>query len=559
MVKSNVGVGIGATGSGGGGGGGNGGGGPHTHGITLSPDSPYSVVEEWTRAASFADGLMYQTGIEVDTDLEFLHVGLVIDEGTDGADAPRELSYERIRTAEWEGLELDSTADGATFQEADNNSGILGFPTDDRYNIISLHLRRYQNADGDDLLSVGVQIASDQPSNDIRGIKYFYENPVTAITGNTATASGGGGGGGGGAGGSYLNPVSLADALEPAADTVRTIENINGTLYQHWVKHHEGHSKQIGGTDIPGSWQELDHDRFRGFHRRATAITPAAEEFYANSTYGDFEIYHENGTTGWTGLTGWFGYNPFAENEPWHSRLISGVETILTFRGLSHNRRESFNIATAAGDAFVDVGNQQVYFAASYTASLDGYDDYIRRIYRSQAYFGNPRSYWWGKGQAERNPATYPNVDNASVLRRLAFAADGPHEVYSGFDYDIFVDAADVSSNADSGGPAFTGLMVFTLPAGLWNIQARVDMSVLDISSAFALFKIMANADDIEIASPTYPTVQSAPADREAIYTGYELGVLDLDVDGTEQFYLGVRTIENTTNTRHSMRVERVG
>ena len=177
--------------------GGGGGGGPHTHGITLSPDSPYSAVEEWTRVASFVDGQMYQTGIEVDTDLEFLHVGLVIDEGTDGADAPRELSYQRIRTAEWEGLELDSTADGAVFQEADNNSGILVYPTDDRYNVISLHLRRYQNADGDDLLSVGVQIASDQPSNDIRGIKYFYENPVTAITGNTASAGGGGGGGGG--------------------------------------------------------------------------------------------------------------------------------------------------------------------------------------------------------------------------------------------------------------------------------------------------------------------------------------------------------------------------
>ena len=174
-----------------------GGGGPHTHGITLSPDSPYSAVEEWTRVASFVDGQMYQTGIEVDTDLEFLHVGLVIDEGTEGADAPRELSYQRIRTAEWEGLELDSTTDGAGFQEADNNSGVLVYATDDRFNVISLHLRRYQNADGDDLLSVGVQIASDQPSNDIKGIKYFYEEPVTAITGNTNQSSGSGGGGGG--------------------------------------------------------------------------------------------------------------------------------------------------------------------------------------------------------------------------------------------------------------------------------------------------------------------------------------------------------------------------
>ena len=536
----------------GGGGGGGGGGGPHTHGITLSPDSPYSAVEEWTRAASFVDGQMYQTGIEVDTDLEFLHVGLVIDEGTDGADAPRELSYERIRTAEWEGLELDTTADGAAFQESNNNSGILGFPTDDRYNIISLHLRRYQNADGDDLLSVGVQTASDQPSADIRGIKYLYENPVMAITGNTA--SGSGGGGGVGAGGSYLNPVSLADALEPAADTVRTIENINGTLYQHWVKHHEGHSKQIGGADIPGSWQELDHDRFRGFHRRATAITPAAEEFYANSTYGDFEIYHENGTTGWTGLTGWFGYNPFAENEPWHSRLISGVETILTFRGLSHNRRESFNIATAAGDAFVDVGNQQVYFAASYTASLDGYDDYIRRIYRSQAYFGNPTVWYWGKGQDKRNPLTFPNTDDGQAIRRIAWADEGPHQkLHGGEIFDDFLVTAASASDIDAGLPALTDLMVFQPPAGIWDAYLYGAHDDSDTSGGLTFRQIASGADDVLLGDAS---AFSTGVDTEGVPAATPfLFVPDIETDGTEQFYGAWASLDSVdVNTRAAIR-----
>ena len=541
------------TGGGGGGGGNGGGGGPHTHGITLSPDSPYSAVEEWTRVASFVDGQMYQTGIEVDTDLEFLHVGLVIDEGTDGADAPRELSYQRIRTAEWEGLELDSTADGASFQEADNNSGILIYPTDDRFNVISLHLRRYQNADGDDLLSVGVQIASDQPSNDIRGIKYFYENPVTEITGNTASASGGGGGGGG----SYLNPVSLADALEPAADTLRTLENINGTLYQHWVKHHEGHSKQIGGADIPGDWQELDHDRFRGFHRRATAITPAAEEFYANSTYGDFEIYHENGTSGWLGLTGWFGYNPFAENEPWHSRLISGVETVLTFRGLSHNRRESFNIATAVADAFVDVGNHQVYFAASYTASLDGYDDYIRRVYRSQAFFANPRSYWWGKGQTVRFPDNWPNTDNGATIRRLAWAASGPHESYDEGVGDFLVDSGDVSSDIDAGGPAVTDEMVFQPPSGIWIVRLSASTSITDTSSQMSIRQIVSGADDVLLAQDYSLRAISDFGTRGSRTIGIEL--TDWETDGTEQVYASADGLGDGTNTRAYIQFEKVG
>ena len=144
--------------------------------------APYTDVETWTRSGSgeMADGRIYRTGIEIDTDKEFMHIALEI---RSSADVPRTLGFKRIRTAEWAVIEPTTQSDLATFDESSDESGILVFPTDDRFNVISLHLRRYR-VSSVNLLAIGVQFtAGDTPSANIRGIRYFYEDKVVTVAG----------------------------------------------------------------------------------------------------------------------------------------------------------------------------------------------------------------------------------------------------------------------------------------------------------------------------------------------------------------------------------------
>ena len=136
----------------------------------VHPDR-YTDVATWTRTGDFVDGDLYQTGITLDTSYTWFHFCLNVS----GSTSPRQLEYKRMLISEWTALTVDVHADGADFPENDRKSGIFVFATDDRFNVISCHLRRYDDA-GDNKLSIGIMTnPSDPPSEDINGIRYFYE------------------------------------------------------------------------------------------------------------------------------------------------------------------------------------------------------------------------------------------------------------------------------------------------------------------------------------------------------------------------------------------------
>ena len=138
--------------------------------------STYTDVETLTYTGDLTAGLLYQTAIEVDVTKDFMHIALSVS----GTSTPRELEYARIRTDEWLALAVDTTTNASAFAESDGKSGILAYATDDRFNVISLHLRRYVNA-GKSLLSIGIKaLPGDTPAADINGIRYFYESAGTA-------------------------------------------------------------------------------------------------------------------------------------------------------------------------------------------------------------------------------------------------------------------------------------------------------------------------------------------------------------------------------------------
>ena len=483
-------------GGGGGGGGGNGGGAvdaaPHDHSFSETVTvGPYTNVQTWDRGSALVDGRMYRTGVQPDTTKEFMHIGLLI-EGS----VPKTLAYKRIRTAEWLTLELVILAsDDTQFNEDVVGSGLLGYPTNDRYNIISLHLRRYQDADGNNLLACGIQVnqSGDQPSGNVHGLLYFYEDKSleVEVAGDTSEE----GAGGGAAGGSGLVPKTFADATEPTAENVGLIENLEGVLYEHYRSHHVGHGKTIGGTASPGTWITLSHDDFLGFYTHSHP-PPDNEfthgKFYYGRDYGSFLIHRVHGEGGFTGVTGNFTYDPFDEGEPWHEVTIAGAEVDLNFRGGVDHLSIAFAAANGIGEAFANRGAHEIVYVSEFMAQSAGYDEFFRRIYVSPN-AKNPIVEFWGQGQAAADPVNPVDraITGGGVYYRYEWAQEKPNLII-GSDFGVrAVDAADVTG-ADLipvGDPALTrpaeaalgNQRVLKFPAGQYriyfNASHRVDQN----------------------------------------------------------------------------------
>ena len=202
-------------------------------------------------------------------------------------------------------------------------------------------------------------------------------------------------------GGSTLSAVSFADAATPTADNIGLIQNIEGVEYVHDRRHHAGHGKTVGGTASPGTWITLSHDDFLGFftHSRPPPDNEFTHgKFYYGRDYGSFLIHRVHGTGGFTGITGNFTYDPFADGEPWHEVTIAGEEVDLNFRGGVDHLSVAFAAANAVGEAFANRGENEIIYASEFMAETDGYSEYFRRVYLSPI-AKNPVVEFWGQGK----------------------------------------------------------------------------------------------------------------------------------------------------------------
>ena len=209
--------------------------------------------------------------------------------------------------------------------------------------------------------------------------------------------------------------------------------------------------------------------------------------------------------------------------------------------------------------------NGKLKILLSYIAPTAGAAVY----YANPQFSGNPREYWYGVGQTVRRPTTWPNTDDGGVasgtptlldIRRLRFAADGPHEEYHGGGSLIeFIPSADVSSDIDAG-TNLNDLTVFKVTSpGRYKVtiySGNDDSAEGDI--ACILRQVTSGIDDYEvIAAPGY---RLSSAGTPTLLVEAKAVEDDLLFDGTEQLYLGWTHLQSdSVNTRHWLRIERVG
>ena len=219
---------------------------------------------------------------------------------------------------------------------------------------------------------------------------------------------------------------------------------------------------------------------------------------------------------------------------------------------------------TAVGEAFFVQNERKILMVIEYTAHAD---DEVR--YKAVPYYApgvrKATAVFWGIGQTEAWPVGFPNEQTGILLRRMAFAADGPHEDWDGggdglFD-DFFVAAADVDSNIDAGSPAAaTDNVVFSPPPGRYTIKAwwASDDPGGDQAQGLGLYRITAGNDDAVLAFPVgfKPDVTDA-ATTETVTQGTMLERTVVIASG-DQLYLSAYGTDAGHFTRHYMEITKV-
>ena len=172
----------------------------------------------------------------------------------------------------------------------------------------------------------------------------------------------------------------------------------------------------------------------------------------------------------------------------------------------------------------------------------------------------HPVYYFWGAFANERWPSSFPDSTNDSTRKvewRGRLVGDIHREEYDTHPSSarpVFLGVGDVSSDIDTLAPTTNANMVFTLPAGRWNVEgwfSEEDDTPPDESS-FSLRRITSGTDDIEVigGSPGQVLANDYPV--------YKFEILDLLTDGTEQFYVRVSNLQGE-DSRQWLRCEKVG
>ena len=392
---------------------------------------------------------------------------------------------------------------------------------------------------------------------------------ITRIVG-TPTIVGGGGAGPDG----FISPKNSYGA----ADVGKFLAE-NTLIKEVERTYHAGHGKLVGGTTTPGTWIELGSGtppsadegggagaHFRGWHHRTRQVTgEVTGDFVAIIATGDFEIFTD-GTDPALGSRGWRGYNPFEAGSYWATIVDSaGADFVVDGRGFTQveTLEEAFNQAENIGDAFTVRQTRQIVVNETVTHAEAEDTKYKAEVYYPPG-TREPVGVFFGVGQTEEWPVTFPNTQTSLASRRMAFAADGPHIAWKGgnsFYDDIFVAAADVSSNIDQGLPAAaTDNVVFTLPAGRYKIEVwwASSNTTADAELQLGLFEITTGKDDSVIGFATSNGAYTGSMLIEAIPAGLYITRTIL-LDGDEQIYVAAAGIaSDTTNTRHYMQISRI-
>ena len=332
-----------------------------------------------------------------------------------------------------------------------------------------------------------------------------------------ATGDGGGGGGGVSSSVTALRPLTWAQVSTPSVGSLGRVENIEGTLYEHERRHHDGNSKTIGGTGSPGTWITLNHADFLGFYTHSHPPPDSAfthGKFYYGRDYGSFLIHRVHGQSGFTGVTGNFTYDPFDEGEPWHDVTIDGEEVDLNFRGGVDHLSIAFAAANGIGEVFANRGVNEIVYVSEFVAQSAGYDEYFRRIYIPPGVV-RPIVEFWGSGQASASPTTpIDRSRTANSYLRYPWKSASP-DVVIGYDFGIrAVGAADATGvDLITGETSVGNRRVFKFPPGdYWITFNAAHKASADTHLAVWVICVKVGTDQTShFSSGGYNTVQDYP------------------------------------------------
>ena len=210
--------------------------------------------------------------------------------------------------------------------------------------------------------------------------------------------------------------ISPKDAYEDD-DIGKYLIDDDGKMKRVEREYHTGHAKTVGGLTSPGDWYDLPAtdegggpgQHFRGWHSRGNQVTnpdPVLNDFFIDSTYGDFESFHDGTGAG----TGWRAYNPFHPSNYWGGPITIGTDSVSIVGSGYYDAdtiQHAFNQTDEAGEAFVITSDRRIVISKAVVDALPTHISIQPEVWvQSLTARARPIAEFWGATQDEKLPDT---------------------------------------------------------------------------------------------------------------------------------------------------------
>lgn len=375
------------------------------------------------------------------------------------------------------------------------------------------------------------------------GIAYVFEDKevVTAVDGDAGDSDD--------SGGSGTALESIAELPELNADNFGWMWNLNGTLVENYAEPITTTTLDVGYATV-GAGDTINlsghaNVRYRGAHYGSAAVAnPQNNDIFLNLLGGHIQYYiHTAGdelTDGWRNAT-------------------QALLDAMGYLGYRRHKRDANQLVAHASQTdkvglYVGYGGL-LRRVTSFTEETENNTAYLAREYRPHVAVGNPVAWYYGIGQTERFPSTYPNTSIDQDVSAVQFAdpaTDGTHEYYDGGDIafrDMWVAPGDVPSDADTvdGNSPITNNMYFKPGEGRYDIAVYVKAETARSRNTIRVLKVASGNDE------------AVGLDRRELPVTINLWEFNLrDMVLTDDDVLWVGVFDVTENINAAMRIEKL-
>ena len=366
-------------------------------------------------------------------------------------------------------------------------------------------------------------------------------------------------------GGGGANILELEDNEHlptPTADTAKYVYR-PGKPAQLWIKEEERHSQETGTATqthiLPGS---ADYADFQGVLNYSPPVTSASLGDYYFDYYYSRRHFYEFAFVGpaLTGSNRWVGVAIDDISGDPLGTPDDATSSDAVFLGEATGPHAAILLIDPDDyDAtnkyyYVNVAQRRLYLLSAITLPSDPFVSYAYRAMVNPDPTPPQTGIWYIHGQTERWPNSFPYTQNpASSRLRMRWSGNAPNETPYGWDMASIWPAAISGSIDGSANPAnTTANVVFTLPAGVWDIEAVIgtETEVFD-ENEFGLFLYEITVGDDKIRAASSGRHANMPANfGGANGTVIRTELRDVTLDGTEQLYFLVFTFDTDDNFR---------